>query len=77
MKVTWYPYRPTKRDWQIILYGDPDNPTNGGHLFGVGRERKTETDATWSAERFQAAIQATIDAPDKRPWQEHPYSESN
>ena len=60
-----YPYCPTSRDWDTVLHGDPANPKRGGHLSGVGRERKTETDSTWGEERVMDAIRRTIAEPDK------------
>jgi len=60
-----YPYEPTAEEWQIVLYGDPENDSRGGHMTGVGRQGKTETGPEWTATRFKSAIRQTIAHPDK------------
>ncbi|MDV6274083.1 EndoU domain-containing protein [Rhodococcus erythropolis] len=48
-----------------ILHGDDDDIESGGHLFGVGRAKKTEFPERWSAERIEQAVDEVLAQPDR------------
>jgi len=55
-------YRLTEADLRHITLGELD-PTAGGHLWGIGRDKKTEFPQSWSREKIEAAAQSVLDAP--------------
>ncbi len=46
------------------MYGDEDDETSGGHLYGTGRPAKSEFPPDWDEEKIATEVQSVADHPD-------------
>lgn len=47
-----------------VCQGEPENPHRGGHLFGVGREGKTEFPENWDVAAIVRAMSGLLEKPE-------------
>lgn len=47
-----------------VINGEPEHHGRGGHLFGTGREGKTEFPENWNQESILNAMRSVLDSPE-------------
>jgi hypothetical protein len=52
-------------DRRHIVYGDEDDLTSGGHLYGLNRPEKTEFPPDWDEDKISQEVTSVADNPDR------------